>query len=85
MQKYLMKFGSRVECMDYLNHLEGLGTSEILFYYLTDGGSRMPLFLSETDTECILEVNAAFNGEPPDGFLDHVELFTGFDPDAMPS
>lgn len=83
MQTYLMKFGSRFECIDFLNYLKELGPSQIVFHYLVAGGSHLPLFLSETDDECILEVNAAFVNDPPDGFLDHVELFTGFDPENM--
>jgi hypothetical protein len=85
MQKYLMKFSSRGECIDYLNYLKGLGSSKILFYYLTSDVPHIPLFVNETDTECAIEVNAAFNGDPPDGFMDHVEIFAGFDPDGFSS
>lgn len=84
MQKYLMKFSSRVECIDYFARLKELGREKILFYYMTNGGPKAPpRFLSETDDGCLLEVNAAFNGDPPEGFMDHVELFDGFDPEYM--
>lgn len=83
MQKYLLKFGSRAECMDYLTHLKELGSDKILFYYLTNGSSDIPLFAVETDEECAVEINAAFMDGPPNDFLDRVELFTGFDPNNI--
>lgn len=80
-----MKFNSRVECVNYFSYLEELGASRILFFYEINTGTRAPLFLTETETECTVKVSAAFIGDPPDGFLDHVQLFTGFDPSTMPS
>lgn len=68
--------------MDYLNYLLDLGESRILFWYPAIDG-HFPIYASLTEDECTVEVNAEFYGDPPEGFLDRVEMFTGFDPGNM--
>lgn len=84
MQKYLMKFSSTEECISYINYLRELGTDHLIFAYLAID-SYFPRYTTITEEECTLEVFAQFVGDPPEGFLDHVEVFPGFDPANMPA
>jgi len=82
MQSYLMKFGSTEECMDYLNYLRDLGSSRIMFAYRSID-THFPIYESLNEDECTVEVLADFYGDPPEGFLDRVEVLPGFDPNNM--